>query len=56
MGLDRSISDDRIEVEASDGIVTITASARNVADADRVRQLARQVPGVKDIESKMETR
>jgi cytidylate kinase len=55
MGLDRSISDDRIEVEASDGIVTITASARNLVDADRVRQLAQQVPGVKDIESKIDT-
>jgi cytidylate kinase len=56
MGLDRSISDDRIDVEASDGIVTITANARSLADADKVRQLARQIPGVKSIESKIETR
>jgi cytidylate kinase len=56
MGLDRSISDDRIEVEASDGIVTITANARSLADADKVRQLARQVPGVKNIKSKIEAR
>ena len=56
MGLDRDISDDRIEVEASGGVVRITANARYLTDADRVKQLAMQIPGVKDIESKMETR
>ncbi len=56
IGLEPNISDDRIEVEASDGVVTVTANARYLADADRVKQLALQVPGVKDIESKMETR
>ena len=56
MGLEPSISDDRIAVEASDGVVTVTANARYLADADRVKQLARQIPGVKDIESKIETR
>jgi cytidylate kinase len=56
IGLEPNISDDRIEVEASDGVVTVTANARYLADADRVKQLALQVPGVTDIESKMETR
>ncbi len=56
MGLEPSISDERIEVEASDGVVTVTANARYLADADRVKQLALQVPGVKDIESRIETR
>ena len=56
IGLDRAISDDKIEVEVNDGVVMIRANARYLADADRVKQLALQVPGVKDIESKMETR
>ena len=56
MGLERSIPDDRIAVEASDGVVTVTANARYLADAERVKQLALQIPGVKDIESRIETR
>lgn len=54
MGLLKEISDDRIEVEARDGIVTITANVRFLADANRVRELVAQIPGVKDIQSKIE--
>ena len=56
IGLDRGIADERIEVEADDGVVTITANARYLADADRVKELALQIPGVKDVESRIETR
>lgn len=53
MGLDRDIADDKIEVAADAGVVTITSGARGVADADRVRQLALQVTGVRNVESKI---
>ena len=55
MGLDRGISDERIGIEADDGVVTITANVRFVAEAQRVSELVSQIPGVKAIESKIET-
>ena len=55
MGLDREISDERIGIEADDGVVTITANVRFVAEAQRVRELVSQIPGVKAIESKIDT-
>ena len=54
IGMDRSIPDERIDVEAHDGVVTIAASARYLADADKVRQVASHIPGVKNVESKLE--
>jgi len=56
IGLDRDIPDERIEVAASDGVVTITTGARYLADADRVKQVAMGIPGVKEVESRMEAR
>ncbi|NIM52816.1 MAG: BON domain-containing protein [Gemmatimonadales bacterium] len=53
IGLDRSISDDKIEVDAKDGVITITVNMRYLADADKVKQLASQIPGVKDIQSQI---
>lgn len=56
IGMDPGIVDDRIEVEASDGVVTIRGTVRSLVDADKVRELVRTIPGVKDIESRMGTR
>jgi cytidylate kinase len=56
IGLDRSINCERIEVEASDGVVTVSGTVRTMDDADNVRKLVSQVPGVKDINSRMATR
>ena len=56
IGLDPNIVDDRIEVEVSSGVVTITGTVRSLVDADRVRELVRAMPGVKDIDSQMGTR
>ena len=56
IGLDQTIADDRIEVEATDGVVTISGTVRSLVDADRVRELVRGIPGVRDINSQMGTR
>ncbi len=55
LGLDRKTSDERIAIEADDGVVTITANVRFVAEAHKARELVSQIPGVKEIESKIET-
>ena len=48
---DGHITDDAIEITACDGVVNIGGSVHSLADADRVRELVRQQPGVKEIES-----
>jgi len=50
------IGDDSIEVEANDGVITLTGIVRSVADADRIREVVHGIDGVKDIVSKMGTR
>lgn len=50
------IADEHIDVDASDGIVTLTGTVRSIADADKIREIARQQAGVKDIVSRMGTR
>jgi hypothetical protein len=52
MGLDPDISDDRIQVEADDGVVTISTNVRQLAHAEKVRELVAQIPGVKDVRCK----
>lgn len=46
------IHDDGIDVEADDGVITITGSVRAVTDADRIREVARRHPTVKEVISK----
>jgi len=48
---DGSIKDDSIEIEAHEGVVIIGGSVHSLEDADRVRELVRGMPGVKDVES-----
>jgi cytidylate kinase len=55
IGLDKGISDDRIEIEAHDGVVTITANVRSLPHEDRIRELLGQLPGLRDIQSKIAT-
>lgn len=55
IGLDTAIAEERIRVTASDGVVTIGSGARYVADADRAVALARELPGVNDVRSAIET-
>jgi cytidylate kinase len=56
IGLDPNIHDDRIDVECDAGTVTLTGTVRSLVDADRARELARTIPGVKHIESDMGVR
>jgi hypothetical protein len=51
IGLDRGVSDERIGVEAENGVVTITADVRRVSDAERTRELAAAIPGVREVRS-----
>lgn len=55
IGLDRRISDERIALEVDDGVVTIATNARFVADAHRARELVSHIPGIKAIESTIES-
>ena len=48
---DRAITDDGVEIEADEGVVTISGTVHSLEDADRIRTLVRQLPGVKDIVS-----
>jgi cytidylate kinase len=56
IGLDPNISDEKIEVEVEDGVVTINANVRSLDDADGVKEAVRRIPGVKDVRSKIATR
>lgn len=56
IAMGKHIGDDDIEVEANDGVITLTGIVRTLPDADRVREVVRGIDGVKDIVSKMGTR
>ncbi len=51
IAMDRNITDTDIHVTADDGFITVTGETQRLDDADRIRALVRQLPGVKDIES-----
>jgi hypothetical protein len=55
IGMDRSIADDKIGIDAKDSVVTISANVRSLADVQKVEELASQIPGVKQVETKVET-
>jgi cytidylate kinase len=55
IGLDQDISCEKIELEATDGVVTISGTVRAQSDADNIRTLVSQVPGVTDVISKLTT-
>ena len=56
VGLESAISDERIGIETVDGVVTITANVRHLVEATRVEELARQIPGVRDVRSEIDAR
>ncbi|MBM3131751.1 MAG: BON domain-containing protein [Chloroflexi bacterium] len=47
----RNIKDDDIEILCQDGVVSILGSVSSLEDADRIREVVRKQPGVKDIVS-----
>lgn len=56
IGMDRRIADDVIEVQAKDGVITISGTVRSLSDADNTRELVRSIPGVKSVDSKLGVR
>ncbi len=50
---DESTADAEVEVEADDGIVTIWGRLQSMEDIDRINEIVRKVPGVKEVNSKM---
>ncbi|MFO8010009.1 MAG: cytidylate kinase family protein [Dehalococcoidia bacterium] len=48
--------DDGLEVEADDGIITLSGTVRSYDDADKIRELVRQMPDVKEFHSRMGAR
>jgi len=53
IALHKEISDGNISIEADGSTITIFGTVGSIFDADRVRMLAREVPGVEEINSKM---
>lgn len=51
---DTQISATRINVETSNGVVTMSGAVKSKADEERALQLARQVSGVKDVKSTLQ--
>jgi len=49
----KEISDGNISIEADGSTITIFGTVGSIFDADRVRMIARDVPGVEEINSKM---
>ena len=45
-----------VEIQADEGMVTITGTVESLVDADRVRMLVREEPDVKEINSQMRVR
>jgi cytidylate kinase len=49
----KGIADSGVEIEANEGVITLGGTVGSLQDADRIRELVRAVPGVKDLDSKM---
>lgn len=56
IAMNKGISDYGIEVEADGGVITLGGTTRSLEDADKIREVAWTVPGVKSIDSKMQVR
>jgi len=50
------ISDREIEVDAEDGVVTLGGTVDSIVDADRVKIIVGDIPGVKEVISQMRVR
>lgn len=47
---------ENIEIESNEGVVTLRGTVESLADADRVRMIVRETPGVDDVVSQMRVR
>jgi cytidylate kinase len=50
IGMDKSIADERIVVSAEDGVITLNADARRLAEAEQVKAMALKIEGVKEVQ------
>jgi len=48
-----AIHDSDIEIEADDGLITIKGKADSVGEAERIAEVARQSPGVREVKSEL---
>ncbi len=56
LGLNSDISDDRLQIAAHKGVITIAASVRSHADVERAKEFVQQIPGVEQVQSELGTR
>jgi cytidylate kinase len=54
VGLSSNVAAERMEIAASGGVVTIRTTARYMADAEAVGDLARKIDGVTDVRSELQ--
>ena len=50
----KGVADAGVEIEADNGIITISGTAASLEDADRIRDMTASVPGVRAVNSKIE--
>jgi osmotically-inducible protein OsmY len=53
---DPNLKDDGISFDANNGVVTITGDVDTTAERDRVGDIARSQPGVKDVVNSLEVK
>jgi len=52
----KNIADAGVEIEADGGVITLGGTVASPEHADEIREVVRAIPGVKDINSKMQVR
>ncbi len=50
----KGVADAGVEIEADEGVVTISGTVASLEDADRIREMINSVPGVKGVDSRIE--
>ena len=53
---DPNVGAQQIDVNASDGVVTLTGVVKSQAEVDRAVELARKIGGVKDVKTTLEVK
>ena len=56
LGLNKDILEDRLNIEAHKGAVSIAANVRSLADAERAKEFVSKIDGVKSVEVRVGTR
>jgi osmotically-inducible protein OsmY len=56
VGKEADLKDDSISFDANNGVITITGNVNSTAERDRVGDLARSQPGVKDVVNSLEVK